>query len=342
MSVSFAMRRARARALVAASIALAALVAAPGRSPACDVCAIYSATDLREGSSGLSLGIAEQFTHFGTLQQNGREVDNPAGQRLDSSITQLFASYYLTPDFGLQLDLPIIARSFRRPEGDSIRSSDVSGVGDLSLLASYRAYSDVTETSVLHLTLLAGLKLPSGDSSRLAEELEEEPEAEAARPAHAGHELETGVPSGIHGHDLTLGSGSVDGIVGGYFFWSWRRAYLTLAAQYAIRSEGSFDYQFANDLTWIGGPGYFVLLDHRYSLGAQAVLSGETKGNDTLNGEKGDDTAITALYFGPGVTFTWGRSLGAEVAVDLPVLQHNTALQILPDVRVRAALSWRF
>src|SRR5205823_6450459 len=46
---------------------------------------------------------------------------------------------------------------------------------------------------------LAGLKFPTGDSSRLKEEF---------------HEVEIpGAPeSGIHGHDLTLGTGSYDGI----------------------------------------------------------------------------------------------------------------------------------
>ena len=86
----------------------------------------------------------------------------------------------------------------------------------------------------------------------------------------------------------------------------------------------------------------FALLTHRYSLGLQAVLSGETKGKDTQRGERLADTGITALYVGPGLTFTWGTSLAADVAFDLPAVQDNTAVQIVPDYRVRGGLTWRF
>ena len=146
----------------------------------------------------------------------------------------------------------------------------------------------------------------------------------------------------MHGHDLTLGSGSFDGIIGASVFWSWQRFYVTAATQWAIRSEGAFDYQFANDLTWIGGPGVYALLTNDYSLGVQAVLSGETKGKDTQQGQRLDDTGITALYVGPGFSFTWGTSLAADVALDLPAIQDNTSVQIVPDYRIRGGLMWRF
>ena len=71
-------------------------------------------------------------------------------------------------------------------------------------------------------------------------------------------------------------------------------------------------------------------------------MSGETKGNDKQQGVQLDDTAVTALYVGPGLSATWGTALSAELAVDLPVLQRNTSLQLVPDVRVRGGLTWRF
>jgi hypothetical protein len=74
----------------------------------------------------------------------------------------------------------------------------------------------------------------------------------------------------------------------------------------------------------------------------QAVLSGETKGNDTLAGVPADDTAVTMLYLGPRLTGTWGTSWSAELASDLPVLRNNTSLQVVPDYRIRAAAVWRF
>jgi hypothetical protein len=109
-----------------------------------------------------------------------------------------------------------------------------------------------------------------------------------------------------------------------------------------VRREGAFGYRYANDLTWFGGPGWYPLLAHDYTLGLQMVLSGEAKGKDTQMGERLDDTALTALYFGPGVRFTWTTQLSAEFYADLPVLQNNTALQTLPTFRLRGGLVWRF
>jgi len=337
--------------------AVAASLLASARAQACDVCAIYTATELREGKPGLRLGVAEQYTLFGTLQQGGHEVPNPADQFLRSSITQVLAGWNFTPHLGVQLSLPIISRTFRRIEDGHPASGDETGVGDLSLVGQALAYSSVSETSVFRFSLLGGIKFPTGDASPLAEELPEvraslgaadTHRAAAVRPRHAAPvpvddpRRDPPLESGIHGHDLALGSGSYDGIVGGQLFWSWKRLFATVGGQYTIRTEGAFDYQFANDLTWLGGPGAFVLLGHNYSLGIQGVFSGETKGNDEQLDVKFDDTAITALYAGPAFLFTWGTALDAEVAADLPVVQHNTGLQIVPDFRVRAAMGWRF
>src|SRR4051794_16042114 len=83
----------------------------------CDLCAIYSASQARgEVGQGPFAGVAEQFTHFGTVQVDGHEVANPSGQYLNSSISQLFAGYNFNERFGLQFNLPVIYRSFKRPD----------------------------------------------------------------------------------------------------------------------------------------------------------------------------------------------------------------------------------
>ena len=315
--------------VVGALVCTALLVSSLGvRAPAfaCDLCAIYMGTEQRESRTGLFGGIAEQYSDYEKWQRGGEQVPNPAGERLHSFITQVVGGYNFTPRIALQINVPVISREFRRQEAGGIVNGDESGLGDLSLLGSWAAYVGVTENTITRLTLLGGLKLPSGNSRRLKEELRESDEVE----------------SGIHGHDLALGSGSVDGIVGAQLFCTWRRLFLTGAVQYLLRTEGDFDYQFANDLMWSGGPGEFVLLTHQYTVGVQAELAGESKGNDTLNGVRGTDTAITALYMGPDVRFTWGTSLGANLAVDLPLLQNNSALQIVPNFRLRGGMTWRF
>ncbi len=297
----------------------------------CDLCAMYSESQARgEAGQGLFAGVAEQFSHFGTVQIDGHEVSNPSGQHLDSSISQVFAGYNFSDRFGLQFNLPVIYRSFKRPNGaGGIDSGTKSGIGDVSLLGVFVPYRMLAEKFTFNWTILGGVKFPTGSSDRIKEEFNE-----VANPV--------GPPSGIHGHDLTLGTGSYDGIIGTGIFSRWQRGFVSANVQYAIRSKGDFDYQFANDLTWSGGPGYYVALKHRYTLSIQAVVSGEYKGKDTFHGETAEDTGVTSVYLGPQVNFTWGGNLAAYLAADLPVSIPNTSLQTVPDYRIRAGVSWHF
>jgi hypothetical protein len=111
---------------------------------------------------------------------------------------------------------------------------------------------------------------------------------------------------------------------------------------YSIRSCGDFGYRYANDLMWNGGPGFFFVLNESWTASLQFVVSGEHKGLDRFRGEDAEDTGITAVYVGPQLNFTWSDKFSAQAAVDIPLLLDNTALQAVPDYRVRAAFTWRF
>jgi len=311
---------------------LSVLVAGGLIAPAfgCDVCAVYSARQARgEIGSGVFAGVAEQFTHFGTMQENGREVSNPAHQWLDSSVMQVLLGYNFTERFGVQFNTPIIHRSFKRPEEGAIDRGTETGVGDVSLIGNFVAVHHETVNSAFDWRILGGVKFPTGDTHRLHEEL---------------HEVEGGMgpESGIHGHDLTLGSGSFDGIIGTSVFARYKIFFFDGGFQYAIRSEGDIGYRFADDITWAGGPGIFVVLKNSWTLALQANVSGESKAKDTFRGERADDTGLTAVYLGPQVNVSVGDHFSAQLGIDLPVSIENTALQAVPDYRVRAAMTWHF
>src|SRR5689334_21179689 len=87
---------------------------------ACDLCAIDRSMEAKSSKEGFNVGLFEQFTHFGTLQQDGKKVDNEVGQKLDSSITQFILGYQVNDRFGVQLNIPYIHRSFTRPDGLAI------------------------------------------------------------------------------------------------------------------------------------------------------------------------------------------------------------------------------
>jgi hypothetical protein len=191
------------------------------------------------------------------------------------------------------------------------------------LLGTFHLFQELSEKATFSWTALGGVKFPTGSASLL----------NPALPDFA---------PGIGGHDLALGSGSFDGLLGTGFFVRWQRLFLTGSMQYGVRSEGAFGYQYANDWTWIGGPGVYVLLGHVHTLSLQAMVSGEAKGEDTQNGVPMDDTAITSVFLGPQINYTYSSKLSAMVGADWPVSIVSSGEQIVPTYRIRAAVTLRF
>jgi hypothetical protein len=306
-------------------------------SSGCDLCAIYSMAQARgQIGKGWFSSVAVQFTHQGTLTDANVRQPNDERQRLDSATTQIVAGYNFSDHLGVQLNVPIIHRSYRRTTDTFgvIESASVSGPGDLSLAANFSPYRRQYSEGIFRWTVLGGLKLPTGSTSRLHEEVDELTAPPIVPP---------NVESAIHGHDLTLGSGSVDGVFGTGMFASWKHVYVAGSMQYAWRGWGDFGYRFANDLTWSGGPGFFLVMNEDLmTLTLQSVVSGEHKGLDRFNGARSADSGVTFVYAGPQVSFSWKERLTADVGVDVPISRSATSLQAVPDYRMRAALNWRF
>ena len=126
---------------------LIAMLASTGRAAACDLCGCYTpqleslppaeSAAGRSWLTGIYGAIAEQFTHFDTVQVDGNEVSNPTGQHLDSFITQLVGGYSFNKYFSLQVNMPLIYRSFSRPEGFAIDRGTESGLAIYRCSASW-------------------------------------------------------------------------------------------------------------------------------------------------------------------------------------------------------------
>jgi hypothetical protein len=350
-----------------ALVSISSFVVATAATRACDLCGCYTpqlettlpqqtdpllgqtvpTTPIQSSLDHLYGAVGEQFTHFATVQVNGHEVSNPTGQREESSITQLVAGYTFNQRFGLQLNVPFIYRYYKRPEGFDIQRGAVSGLGDVSLLAKFVVFHTESNSRngdgadgkdsvgksggadfAMSAVLLGGVKLPTGDSSRIKEEFHES-------------EVEGAPESGIHGHDLTLGTGSYDGIFGAQISLRYRDAFFEAETQFTLRGASHYSYHFANELSWSGGPGWYLVRRDDRLLGLQFVLSGESKDTDRFQGKVAEDTGVTSLYLGPRALASFGRYSG-EVGLDIPTIMNNTKLQVVPDYRIRAGFSVRF
>ena len=323
-------RRASGPARMAVRVGLAALLAA-GPAQACDLCSVYN-VPLAHGNldQGFHVGFAEQFSHFGSIQEESRHVRNEAHQAMDSSVSQFLVGYQINDRFGVQFTMPYLHRSFRRAENGGIDNGEESGLGDVALSLNCIAYRHESERNTFLWRISGGLKFPTGDTRRIAEELDE-----TVPPPGAPE-------SAIHGHDLTLGSGSYDLFVGTEILLRRDRLYFTAGAAYSIRTRGDYHYKFANDLTWQGGPGYYLLFEQDLTLGLQAEVSGEWKKKDELGHQPAQDTALTAIYFGPRLNLSWHSHLSADVAFLLPMDIQNSAVQSVVDWRMQGGLIWRF
>lgn len=321
-------------------------------SRACDLCGCYTpqlSTIPRadEATAGWYAAIAEQFTHFGTLQRDGDEIDNPTGQYLDSSISQAVIGYDINARFALQVSAPLIYREFKRPEAVAIDRGTVGGLGDVSLLLKAVAFhyasparrtfafEDKNPIAVEHepdftisTILLTGVKFPTGATSRLKEEFHEE-------------EIPGAPENGIHGHDLTLGTGSYDGIFSVQHSVRYKNVFVETDLQFTLRGDGAHQYHFANDLLWDGGPGYYLVRDRETIIGLQFLVSGEHKDVDRFRGDRAEDTGLTSVFVGPRVAVSHGRWSG-EIGAEFPASIDNAALQIVPDYRLRGGISFHF
>lgn len=316
----------------------AAFLPAAFAAHACDLCAVYTAGMAHGETSGWYAGIFEQFTRYDELRDDGHVIHDDSGQYLDSSVTQLFLGYGATDRLSLQLNVPYIYRKFERPENGEIEHGTESGLGDITALAQYTLlrHDDEDETWVWR--ALGGIKLGTGDSDRLKEELDEG--ADDAAPKHGGHD--EGAISGIHGHDLALGSGSTDFLVGTSGFYRRGRWYAEGDLQYAIRQTGHFDYRFGNDLQWVLSGGRYLVLEHDHTVSLQLNLSGEDKDYDELSGVRLDDTHSRVLFLGPQLGVTFGPRWSLELRADLPVHVENSSIQTTVGWRGQAAFVGRF
>ncbi len=309
------------------------------RLAACDFCACELPEMGLGHHAGWHVGVSEQFTHFGTLQSDGQKIPNPAGEYLDSSVTQFIIGYDFAHALGLQLNVPLVYRSYQRVFNGVIENGSVSGVGDVSFLAHWAPIHIQRSDFLATARFFAGISLPTGDSDRV---LEEAAEGGAAATGAADEGGAAQLESGIHGHDLTLGSGSVSGLFGFDTRIQWKRIFLTAGIETVVHSKGAHGYTYADEMNFHGALGAFLVDGEAFNLALSAECIGSSKGQDVFQGERATDTSSTLVYLGPQIAANWGKRYHAEIGVLFPVVRENSGVQSVPDYRVAATFGVRF
>jgi len=287
-------------------------------------------------SSYFFSSIAEQYTDYSSIKNIGDAAPGASPDQFErSAITQFIVGYQVNERLGVQINVPYIYRWYRTMNnaGTAMDSGQSDGLGDVSIVANYIVARDVQPNWGYSWRVSGGVKLPTGDSSLL--ELED-PNTTQLSPLN-------GDSSAIGGHDVALGSGSVDGIIATGINVNWQRAFFSADVDYAIRSAGRADYRYSNELSWSAGPGYRLFENADYTLSLQLLATGEYKAADTVQGVGTDDTFVSSVGLGPKVLFNWNQHFTANLALEVPVMQHyDTGFQAVETYRIKAGVTFRF
>ena len=317
---------------------------------ACELCAIYGAATARgENSSGFMFTVAEQYVAMCTPQFDSEPFEF-SDDYVNSSYLHLVPTFNFSARFGVSLNLPYIHRDFERqfvhfggPATQfGVEKGTESGLGDLAAALRWTAFTKQDMNWGLSVNLLGGVKFPTGDDSRLEEEVEQvRIYNRIAGPGHF-HDALGVLVSGVHQSHLTLGSGSFDGIFGVTGNARYRRGFFNAQAQYYLRTEGDSGYTYGNEMIFSGGPGLFLWLGKRgtFSLAANFVYDSEARAE--LFERKSNSTGMTVVYGGPQFNFTWGSHFSVQGGADLPIRIINNGFQNVPDYRAYGGLTWRF
>ncbi len=302
----------------------------------CDPCSLYSASRIHGTEKGSwSLSVSEQYTNYQKTDEV-KENSIKDGELVEGfSTTQVVAGYDVTDNSGVQVTIPVILRSFKKIENFRVEDDHESGIGDMTLSATHAFYNDRSPENATVIGGLLGVKLPTGDTGTLRDISTGGVSAE--RASFLRHHV-----IGTGGRVLSIGSGSYDVVFGTYGLIREQRTYLLADIQYTLRTEGDFDYEFADDLLWSVGPGYYLMLDHDFSAALRVVVSGEHKGNDHHEGAVVNNSNISNLYVGPEVLLTFNETTGVQIGADARVTEEDQGAQVAANFRLKAAVSYRF
>jgi hypothetical protein len=266
-------------------------------------------------------------------------------------------AYGVTHNLTLSLRLPYITRTDIReghvhggvPEVDVL--GDSAGMGDVSLLAQYRFFYD--RASATQMALLAGLKLPTGDTD--------------VRAAN-GERFET---------EFQPGGGAWEGSVGLAFTkrigaWSFDSNVL-----YVLATDGAQDTNLGDRLQLnvalsyrltgaLGGPGHMhaglpVPMYHGGPKGHHAhshahekqaspkgpaldlvlELNGEWHDGQKIAGVRDANSGGTVVFLSPGLRLSYEQWSGF-VSFGVPVISELNGVQAEPDWRVLTGISVNF
>lgn len=263
-----------------------------------------------------------------------------------------FAAYGITDDLSVGLRIPYNFRfNVRQPNEANTAAEnlgDASGLGDVTLFGQYRFFH--SDDQLTNLSVLAGLKMPTGESTVRARDSEPEPQAEEEEGHHA--EEEEGhhhAAAATGGHRLfeahhQPGSDSWDPMLGMAFTQGFGQFSLDSSLMYTFSNQGAqhtdlgniFNYNLALSYAIGSGPVRSGMLASTNNAPWTLVLelNGEWREPQTRFGVRDPNSGSNTVYISPGVRYAGGSNWNLALSVGAPIVTDHGGNQVDPSYRI--------
>jgi len=287
---------------------------------ACDFClAAQGISPLEAGASGLRADF--RYLTLGSMYRGGSRVANSDGE-VESHFTQ---QYTLLFQLGRVWTISGIIPFARRhteftAEGGNVVNGNQFGLGDIAVLARYKAIMTHGMESTYMLSLNAGVKTPTGRTN--------------------GYDSQGNL---LDAH-IQLGTGSTDFLVGCSGIAAFDRAALIANVLTSITTQGAHGHRFGNSVN------YDLSLRYRlFPEGYEGVqffgvvgLTGEWRGREIQDGTPDENSGGNVAYISPGAQVFFTPSVSVEAAFQYPVVHALHGEQLGEDFRIMTGIQLLF
>ena len=266
-------------------------------------------------AEGTRVSLSHIYKREGTLYQGSSEVPDPLDRVFEEHRIVAGVDHGFRPDLTVSALLPFVTKELTSNAGD-VRSS---GLGDLAVLAKFRAYKDDWKRGAFHLSAIGGLEIPTGKTSETDNGFRLPPE-------------------------LQPGLGSWNPFLGLSTNVNLDRLRLDALAFYKLNTEGAQDFE-KGDFFSLAIGGAYRFLHTKYpgaTASARLGLQWRHEGQARVAGATIANSGSDELLLRPGLAWHPKPNIDISLVVDVPLYQDVEGQQLGLDYRTFLALGIRF
>ncbi len=273
------------------------------------------------GLEGAGVRSFLKLTRKSGLLLNGEAIPDPLDRKVTAIAVPVMVPYEVLPNrLVVVAGIPYLDKELSRLEGEARQVLENSGLGDASLRARYQILQKDRRGETARLSLLGGIKLPTGSDDRR-------------------DDRGTPLPP-----SLQLGSGSVDFSTGAVFTW--------VRGPFGFNLDGILGLNTAANGRRRGNAlAYDIALGLRVapwvyeiyftpSLNLYLEFNGVVSGRDESGGHPMTNSGGHILFVSPGVQYIPWRTFLVEGSLQLPVVQDLNGSQLATDFALSLGFRW--